>query len=399
MITKTQYNSFFPEQARAVLSILKKSGFECFFVGGCVRDFCMNRTAHDFDLTTNAPGETIISVMTNAGYSAMLIGGNCGTVGVKTKAGMLEITPYRTESGYIDHRHPSEIRFVKTLKEDLSRRDFTVNAMALTEQDGEPVLVDHYDGTGDIKKRMIRCVGKAETRIYEDALRILRAIRFAARLGFDIEEKTAEALFENRFLLEHISGERKHAELKELLEYDSPENIITKFLPILSEFLGDISASGLDSVPAEFTKRLFFLLRNQKYDTISKIIANLRLSSAEAREICDFKSIYDLLCHSAEYPEKELYSGICKYGYFFAEYLKIFGFYERYSHIFETPSLPKTINELDIDGNTVMSLGFKGKEIGAVLEKLLLLSLSGKVNNKKDDLLKYALRIRKEETI
>ncbi len=182
-----------PKEITEVLEKLSKAGFDAYLVGGCVRDLLLNKTPKDWDITTNAKPEEIQKIFENTFYE-----NEFGTVGVVTESEnptlkTIEITPYRKEAQYSDKRHPDEITWAKALDEDLKRRDFTVNAMAMEIKNGETKIIDLFESQKDLKNKIIRAVGNPEDRFNEDALRIMRAVRFAAELDFDIEEKTEKA--------------------------------------------------------------------------------------------------------------------------------------------------------------------------------------------------------------
>lgn len=207
-----------PSEVKNILEKLQKAGHEGYVVGGCVRDLLTNGRPKDWDITTNARPEEIQKIFPEHVYENTF-----GTVGVKTGSdnpnlAIVEITPYRIEGKYTDKRHPDKIKFAKTLGEDLSRRDFTVNSLAM-DIDGK--IVDMFDGQADIKSRTIRTVGKPEERFSEDALRLLRAVRFATVLNFKIEEKTKEAIKQNSEWLRAISKERIRDEFVEIIESGS----------------------------------------------------------------------------------------------------------------------------------------------------------------------------------
>ena len=389
-ISPEEYISFFPETARLALNHLKDAGFEAYFVGGCVRDLLMKRTAHDFDLTTNAPSEKIIEVLQGYGYDAFLVGGDCGTVCAKQKDGLpLEITPFRSEGQYRDHRHPERVTFVQDIRDDLSRRDFTVNSLALTQEKDKGITVtDLFDGVGDIKRKLIKCVGKAHERFEEDALRILRALRFACRFGFDIEENTACAMKDKAHLLSFISGERKQAELRGLLENPLCERLTKSFEEVLFNVLGQHSADGIDPVCGAYCEKLFFMLKDNSRGQISAVLDELKSSKNDRDRILGFKDIYD--------SDADIFTLTAKYGYFYAEYLKAFGGYEKASELFSDKSIPKTLKELDIDGKELSELGFCGKEIGQVLSMLLYDAICKKTQNNKQALAQRAKQYREE---
>lgn len=189
-----------PEDAARALEKLESAGWESYAVGGCVRDSLLGIEPHDWDLCTAAPPEAMKKVF--AGERVIETGLKHGTLTLLAPSGPLEITTFRTESGYSDCRHPDRVSFVRDIHADLARRDFTVNAMAYSPVRG---LRDDFGGREDLRNGVLRCVGDPGERFREDALRILRALRFAARFGLTIEEKTAAALRENRELLRNIS--------------------------------------------------------------------------------------------------------------------------------------------------------------------------------------------------
>ena len=201
-----------PEGAARALEKLESAGWESYAVGGCVRDSLLGIEPHDWDLCTAAPPEAMKKVF--AGERVIETGLKHGTLTLLAPSGPLEITTFRTESGYSDCRHPDRVSFVRDIHADLARRDFTVNAMAYSPVRG---LRDDFGGREDLRNGVLRCVGDPGERFREDALRILRALRFAARFGLTIEEKTAAALRENRELLRNISPERIFSELKGIL--------------------------------------------------------------------------------------------------------------------------------------------------------------------------------------
>ena len=207
-----------PEKARQVLETIHAAGYEAYVVGGCVRDSVLGRNPQDWDITTSARPEQVKALFRRT----IDTGIQHGTVTVMLEKEGFEVTTYRIDGKYEDSRHPSEVTFTPNLEEDLKRRDFTINAMAYNDRDG---LVDLFGGLEDIRKKRIRCVGDPEARFGEDALRILRAVRFAAQLGYEIEDSTAEAIRKLAPSLKKISAERIAAELIKLLVSDHPEEL------------------------------------------------------------------------------------------------------------------------------------------------------------------------------
>ena len=207
-----------PKNAETILHILEKAGYEAYVVGGCVRDSILGRSPDDWDITTSAKPEQVKALF----HRTVDTGLQHGTVTVLMEKEGYEVTTYRVDGEYEDGRHPKEVTFTASLEEDLKRRDFTINAMAYNPSSG---LVDLFGGLEDIERKIIRCVGNPLERFTEDALRIMRAVRFSAQLGFTIEEETRKALKVLAPNLKHVSAERIQAELVKLLVSDHPERI------------------------------------------------------------------------------------------------------------------------------------------------------------------------------
>ncbi len=239
-----------PQEVKQVLQALTDAGFEAYIVGGCVRDLTVKRSPKDWDITTNAKPEQVQEIFPDSFYE-----NNFGTVGVKVNPfltvgkkdrehDIVEVTTYRIESTYSDNRRPDEVKFAKTLEEDLSRRDFAMNALAL---DINNNLLDPFNGQEDIDKKLIRAVGDPTERFDEDALRMMRAVRFAAELNFTIEDKTLEAIRIKNSLINKISIERVRDEFTKIMMSEHPRhgiqmlhdtNLLSHFLPELELGIG-----------------------------------------------------------------------------------------------------------------------------------------------------------------
>lgn len=205
-----------PEDVKAILHTLQGAGHEAYAVGGCIRDSLLGRRPDDWDITTSARPEE-----TKALFERTIDTGiQHGTVTVMRHGRGYEVTTYRVDGEYEDGRHPKEVTFTASLKEDLKRRDFTVNAMAYNEEDG---LVDLFGGRQDLEEKIIRCVGEPDERFEEDALRIMRAVRFSAQLGFSIEERTKQAIRGHAERLRQVSAERIQVELTKLITSPNPD--------------------------------------------------------------------------------------------------------------------------------------------------------------------------------
>ena len=231
-----------PTNVLLAISMLEKAGYEAFAVGGAVRDSLLGKEASDFDITTSAfPHET---KKVFEGFNVIETGIKHGTVTVIFDGEPLEITTYRIDGEYADNRHPSEVTFTKNVEDDLARRDFTINAMAFNPVRG---LVDPFGGAEDLKNGIIRTVGDGEKRFSEDALRILRCIRFASVLGFNIEEKTAVNAKKMVSLLDNVSAERIFVELKKLICGKNAGRILLEFPEIITKIVPELQPSlGFD---------------------------------------------------------------------------------------------------------------------------------------------------------
>jgi tRNA nucleotidyltransferase (CCA-adding enzyme) len=208
-----------PKYVRQVLVTLQGRGYPAYLVGGCVRDMLLGVQPHDWDICTAARPEQILELFPGS----RLTGGQHGTVTVRVNSHEAEVTPFRTEGDYSDHRHPDRVQFVVDLTADLSRRDFTVNAMALS---ADGLVSDPFGGASDLRRGVIRCVGEPERRFEEDALRMLRALRFSAKLGFSIELFTMEAIREKASLCAGLPPERVREELEKILLSPAPDTAL-----------------------------------------------------------------------------------------------------------------------------------------------------------------------------
>jgi poly(A) polymerase/tRNA nucleotidyltransferase (CCA-adding enzyme) len=236
-----------PKEVMMVVAVLKNASFEAFLVGGCVRDLLMGKVPKDYDITTNATPEEIIALFPKTFYEntygtvgVVTCGEDLGTVCSDESVKIVEVTPYRLESTYSDNRHPDTVSWSKNLLDDLGRRDFTVNAIAYDPVSCE--IVDPYNGRKDIEDKKIQAVGSADTRFQEDALRLMRAVRFMSQLDFDIESVTRESISKNAGLLENISRERVRDEFVKLIMTDYPMRglVLMKETGILSHVIPEL---------------------------------------------------------------------------------------------------------------------------------------------------------------
>ena len=224
-----------PAQACALLAALEHAGHQAFVVGGCVRDSLLGREPEDWDICTSARPEQVEALF--AGQRLLLKGKKHGTVAVVRDGRPWEITTFRQDGAYTDGRHPDSVRFVPCLREDLARRDFTVNAMAWSPSTG---LIDPFGGQRDLQAKTLRCVGDPDARFREDALRILRAVRFAAQLGFELEQATGKAALRARDSVHLLAVERVFTELDRLLSWPGTGTALARYGRILTGALPEI---------------------------------------------------------------------------------------------------------------------------------------------------------------
>lgn len=223
-----------------LINLLLENGFCAYLVGGCVRDAIMGRASGDIDIASSAKPDELEHLLSQHNIKYIETGIKHGTVTAVLDKTPYEITTFRTEGIYKDNRHPENVAFVEDICLDLSRRDFTVNAIAYNEKDG---LVDPFNGLEDINNKTLRAVGDPDKRFREDALRIMRGLRFASVLGFEIEEKTKSAIFRNKELLKNIAVERIFTELKKLLSGSNVENVLLEYRDIIAVVIPELKAT------------------------------------------------------------------------------------------------------------------------------------------------------------
>ncbi len=430
-----------PEKVTYIIDKLTEQGFEAYAVGGCVRDTILGRTPMDWDITTSARPEQVKKLFSHTIDTGILH----GTVTVMLAHEGFEVTTYRIDGEYEDARHPKEVQFTSNLLEDLKRRDFTINAMAYNEKDG---LVDAFEGIEDIKKGIIRCVGNATERFSEDALRMLRAVRFAAQLGFSIEEKTTEAIMALVGNIEKVSAERIQIELVKLLTSKHPEQLKTAydtgltgvFLPEFDVMMqtpqnnihhcytvGEHTLKALTLVENDKVERLAVLLHDvakpqcKTFDEkgcdhfyghpkegsvmARQILRRLKFDNDTTDRVCRL-----ILCHDDNPPlEKRAVrraihrNGIEQYPRLFdvkmadvlaqSEYKREekIAYIKEYEAIYREIMQKKeclSIKELAITGTDLIADGMKpGKQIGETLKQLLDYVLEDPENNTKEKLL------------
>ena len=388
-----------PQYVKNVLNCLKNGGYEGYMVGGCVRDSIMGCTPNDYDITTNATPEEMLICF--EGWRVIPTGLKHGTVTVISDGNNIEVTTYRVDGEYEDNRHPRQVTFTSRLEDDLARRDFTVNAMAM---DAEGNICDPFGGMADIRNRVMRSVGDSSVRFGEDGLRILRCLRFASVLGFEIELDTAEKVHHCRHLLDNISKERIMTELKKLLCGMSAPRICSEFgdvicqiLPELSEaYDGDEISVRLDRAYIDIYVRLALLLLPLGADGAGRALRRLK---------CD-NMTYDrvkLLISEADLPENTDRITLKKYlsrmdGDSFVMLTHFVSAIDGKDRSVLRHMSDKivasgecvSIPQLAVSGSDIITLGAVGVQIGEILKKLLDSVICETLPNSKDLLLDKA---------
>lgn len=375
-----------PDYIKYVINTLKDNGFEAFVVGGAVRDAMLGQCPDDWDVTTNALPEETKKCFDRHFDTGI----KHGTITVLSNDKPVEVTTYRIDGDYSDNRHPEDVKFTSKIADDLKRRDFTVNAMAYNDDVG---LVDLYGGEEDLKNRIIRCVGDADIRFGEDALRILRAIRFALKLGFDIDEKTLFSIGKNCYLLENISAERIQAELLKMLETDDDLHLL------FQSGVGDVIIPEVNfddiklSVPADKELKLAALLYNVADQRI--FFNRLKFDNKTKNNVLKILECSRGNIEGTDYAVKK---SLNKYGKnLFEKSLMLMECYgknvEYLRNIFNrVKTEPYTASDLDITGNDIIHLGFTGKDVGRVMDALLDNVMKTPCINTKEKLLDIAIQ-------
>lgn len=427
-----------PPQVNTALTLLNQAGFEAFVVGGAVRDLLRGAPVHDWDITTSALPEQTKAVFSD--YRLIETGLRHGTVTVLLDSTPLEITTYRTEGTYSDHRRPDKVEFTRSLEEDLARRDFTINAMAYHPKAG---VVDPFGGKADLTARTIRCVGEPDKRFQEDALRMLRALRFAARFGFTIEPDTATAIHRNKFLLTHVAAERIREELTGLLCGSCVEPVLRKYHDVLSVPIPELAplagfkqynrhhchdiwghtiaavaavpdlptlrwAALLHDVgkPARFTldekgEGHFYGHAEESAEIADTITARLRFDNDSREQIRFLVEHHHLFL---DINEKTVKRAVLRFG---KERLNLLLHLLRADTLGHSPccfhhldeirclesmiaAVPEfTVKDLAVNGRDLMALGLSGAQIGQALDLLVNAVVFDGSENKKESLLRY----------
>lgn len=388
-----------PSKVRFIIKELNRNGFEAFAVGGCIRDSILKRNINDWDITTDAKPENVMGIFRRT----IKTGIKHGTVTVMLDNEAFEVTTYRIDGKYKDNRHPSNVFFVSNIEEDLARRDFTINSLAYNDKDG---IVDCFCGLKDIENKTIRAVGNAENRFEEDALRIMRGIRFASSLNFNIEYETERAMIKLSPLIKNISIERIVVEFNKILlsngEYINNLNdygILKVFLPEVSNYEKEEfnkALLNLNKVENKLYLKLFLLLKEiKRAEKVHEILKRLKYENKIINNVIALINYY-------EYPisnKGDIKRLLNKIGVdLYVDILSIKKLeninqneVDKQRILFEEVIINQEcflIKDLKINGNDLKTLGIlEGSQIGEILSKLLYKVINDPNLNHKDKLL------------
>ena len=437
---------FLPKEVKTVIQTLQNAGYSPYLVGGCVREMLRGKEPSDYDMTSDAPPQEVLRIF---GERAHPTGLQHGTVTVVSGGMPIELTTMRRDGAYRDNRHPDSVTFGTSIEEDLARRDFTVNAIALS-PDG--TLVDPYGGQEDLKAGVLRCVGEPKRRFEEDALRILRLVRFCSVLGFSAEKETARAAHEARGLLAHVAHERVYAEMNKLLLGENVGETLLTFPDILGVPIPEISpcvgfdqcnyhhcfdvwghtARAVAAVPPKRELRWTMLFHDLgkphcmtvDEDDVGHFYGHTAISAQMAEDIMARlhfeKALRDgvrarLECFDDLFPPERaaIHREMAKRGRRVTADLLLTKYADNAAKSPDGPSLARqpwqaaqavydalvaenaccSVHELALGGEELAALGYRGREIGAVLARLLDEVAAEKLENTREALSKRAQRL------
>ena len=433
-----------PDYAAELMKVLEQAGYETWCVGGCVRDAAMGVAPHDWDLCTSAMPQEMIEVF--RGYKTIPTGLKHGTLTVLNGGEMVEITTYRCDGDYLDHRRPESVTFVRDIRNDLERRDLTINAMCL---DLRGNIYDPFGGMKDIEDKLLRCVGDPRRRFDEDALRILRVVRFAAKTGFSADKETIAAALEMRATLDYVSKERILSELRSMLVQPYAGESLRRYRDIIAQVLPEVEpcfdlrqnnphhcydvwehiTRSVDNIMPDPTLRMVMLLHDigkpAKHTTDANGIDHFKLHQLASADMAgdilrrlksDTASRKRIVALVAEHDNripaqmKSVKRFISKYDYdFYSDWIKVrradtlaqsdyfraeklaeLDELERIGNMLRESDACLKITDLGIGGNELMELGCRGRQIGEMLKELLAEVIEERLENNARELTGYA---------
>lgn len=415
-----------PDKVEYILQKLNEKGYEGYVVGGCIRDSILGRPPKDWDIASNALPSDVVTIF--GVENTIPTGIKYGTVTVILSGESFEVTTYRIDMGYSDFRRPDEIKFTSSIKEELGRRDFTINAMAYNRESG---LIDLFGGLNDIERKMIRCVGNPDDRFSEDALRMVRVVRFAAQLGFQIDGKTLSSINKNSSILMWISSERIMVELDKSLVSDFPQKIEFLFSSGLMEYIIpaawslynipggaeklcraiDIIKCTVPLVPVRMAVLLYCLGIRDRGETLS-VLKKLRYDNSTINKVCCLIENYEenvvddmkYIRHMLHRIGRENFANLIDIK--MAEFAAEGRDFERQRAGLALDMMDDAVKRgecyslrnLSINGKDLMEAGFSGRDVGNVLKYLLEAVMDEPEINCKEKLMQMAGQYRKDES-
>lgn len=434
---------FIPENIEKIIELLEGGGFEAYIVGGCVRDSILGKTPKDYDITTSAAPDEVKECL--KGYHVIDTGLKHGTVTVVSGDDYVEVTTFRIDGGYSDHRRPDSVTFSDKLTDDLSRRDFTINAMAYNHRTG---VIDEFGGQKDLFRQKIRCVGEPAVRFNEDALRIMRALRFASELNFEIDKLTSTAIHDMRRLLDNISPERLCKELMGIICGMSPSAVLTEYADIIAAVIPEIrpcigfnqhsryhvydvwthTAVAVENSPNVPEVRMALLLHDIakpdscRYDEegsghfpghekagaekAESILRRLRCSNDFIECVCALIKYHYIAPVDDRIVVKQLLSKVGTENFFRLTGLMRGDSRAKQSFCFERVQVLEamdkkaqevidskeciSVSQLEVNGSDIAALGAQGRQIGDILNRLLTEVIEERYDNDKITLLNAA---------
>ena len=376
--------------------MLTGNSYEAYAVGGCVRDALMGKEPHDYDITTSALPEEVKGIFSD-NYRVIETGIKHGTVTVISDGHPIEITTYRIDGEYKDNRRPESVKFSGNLADDLGRRDFTVNALVYSDKSG---IIDLFGGIDDLENRVLRCIGNPHDRFCEDALRILRALRFSSQLDFDIDKNTADAIHGLKELLKNISAERIREELIKFFGSEYPERvyeILTDYKDVFSYIIPHLSSvdeyekisRSVSKIPDRDLRLIYF---SHVTGNAGDVLRRLRFSNADISRAIGASAALNKACGVSDYISAKHF--VKEHGYassfdaaniisFVTGRGELLGYIRRIKENNECVSL----KDLAISGNDILNIGIKdASDIGKALDTLLRGVIDGKFENERSSL-------------
>ena len=384
-----------PPEIEGVLNTIEENGYEAYVVGGAVRDFLMGRKVSDYDVTTSARPEDIIKMFPKVIETGL----KHGTVTVLTDNYAVEVTTYRVDGEYQNHRKPEKVEYSSNINDDLKRRDFTMNALAYNKSN----IIDLLDGACDIENKIIRTVGDADERFAEDALRMLRAVRFSVMLGFDIADDVKDAIYKNAHLLSHISAERKKSELDRILMSEHLDKLLpyADFMSgLISGFDAFLKSGKIKVFPhLDLESRWAMVIYHSKCD-VAEILKTYKFSNAEKRKIHAILKWYGRRIPEDKAFIKRVLGEIGEESFSCVIKMRknLQGVGNVLNEIMQNRE-PYLTAHLAVDGNDISNIVDDSKRIGDILKALLDGVIKEPHLNEKETLLQMAVKFMEQKTV